>query len=160
MRLRDGGDPPLAGLVLVYPVVHTELPTLASAIQDQLVDLPTVFRFPTEVVTSLVENFLGGSLNDASPHAFAALGNLKGLPPALVLVSEYDDLRSSGEAFAEQLRQAGVEVELLCEEGVPHGHLNLPRLAGTTHSLTCISSWLSSQSATRFPSRLTETSPR
>jgi acetyl esterase len=147
MRLRDDGAAAPTGLVLVYPLVHPELPPFATPVEEQLAQIPAVLRFPQPLVNLLVENFLGGPVQEAEAYAFAALGKLEGLPPTLLLVSEYDDLRSSGEAFAEGLRGAGVAVELVCERGVPHGHLNLPRLNGTRNSLTRICSWLRSRSS-------------
>ena len=147
LRLRDDGAAAPAGLVLVYPLVHPELPPFATSMEVQLSQLPAVLRFPPSILTPLVENFLGGPVHDAEAYAFAGLGKLEGLPPTLVLVSEYDDLRSSGETFAEGLRAAGVDVDFVCEAGVPHGHLNLPRLDGARTSLKHISSWVRSRSS-------------
>ena len=50
------------------------------------------------------------------------------------------DLRPSGEWFAETLEAAGVDVQLVVEAGVPHGHLDWPGLAGTTRSLEVLAS--------------------
>jgi len=147
LRLRDEAAVAPAGLVLAYPLVHPELPPFATPAEDLLAQLPPVLRFPPPLVTLLVENFLGGPVQDADPYAFAGLGKLEGLPPTLLVVSEYDDLRSSGEAYGEGLRGAGVDVELVCEAEVPHGHLNLPRLNGARNSLTHMGAWLRARSS-------------
>ncbi|KAF4981609.1 hypothetical protein FZEAL_2621 [Fusarium zealandicum] len=46
--------------------------------------------------------------------------SLKELPPALVLVAGFDVLRDEGIAYAERLKEEGVETELHTYKGVPH----------------------------------------
>ncbi|KAF5008831.1 hypothetical protein FDECE_4910 [Fusarium decemcellulare] len=52
--------------------------------------------------------------------------SLKGLPPALVLVAGYDTLRDEGIAYAERLKEEGVETGLHTYQGVPHCFPMLP----------------------------------
>ena len=51
---------------------------------------------------------------------------LDGLCPVVLLNAEYDDLRSSSEAFAAQLAVAGVDVRQVLFRGLLHGFLNMP----------------------------------
>ena len=51
---------------------------------------------------------------------------LAALPPTVVVNADLDDLRASGEQFAEQLRQAGVPVIEHVQPGTVHGYLNRP----------------------------------
>ena len=51
--------------------------------------------------------------------------NLCDLPPTLVLVAGYDPLRDEGIAYAERLKEAGVEVELLEYPGMFHPFMSL-----------------------------------
>lgn len=60
------------------------------------------------------------------PHISPALCSpekLKGLPPAAVLVAEYDSLRAEGEHYADLLRQADVPVTCRCICGIGHGFI-------------------------------------
>lgn len=66
----------------------------------------------------------------ASPLS-ATLDQLKGLPPALVMVDENDILRDEGEQYARKLIQAGVEVTPLRVLATHHDYAMLNALADT-----------------------------
>lgn len=73
----------------------------------------------------------GSSATDAYRTEPLVVGELPAdrlrlLPATVIINAEADDLRASGEEFAEQLRAAGVSVVSDFEPGTVHGYLNRP----------------------------------
>jgi acetyl esterase len=62
--------------------------------------------------------------------------DLSGMPPALVHTAEYDPLRDEGQAYAERLREAGVDVTHTCHAGMIHHFYCLGR--AIPHARTAI----------------------
>ena len=129
-QLQDAGEPVPAGLVLVYPAVHPNGPEASAE-----VDLASPHG-------QLALNFAGSDEALRDPHAFAALGRVDGFPRTLVVVCEKDDLRPSGEAFARQLADAGIDVELHLESGAGHGHINEPSDPTALPTVAAVAEWI------------------
>ncbi|MDO7905621.1 alpha/beta hydrolase [Paenibacillus sp. JX-17] len=75
----------------------------------------------------------------------ASLEQLKDLPPALVITGEADVLRDEGEAYADKLREAGVDVMAVRFRGIIHDFVMLHALADThaaKGAITLATSWL------------------
>jgi acetyl esterase len=145
LRLRDEGGPAPASVLLICPCVHAVLPPASPELASKLSGMPPAVTSPPELRRLLVENYLGGPLESATPYAMAALGELSGLTPTLIVTCEFDGLRASGEAYAQALAAAGVAVEAICEPGVGHGHLNMPWLDASEHSLAAMARWIGQQ---------------
>lgn len=122
LRLADEGHAPWQ-LLLVYPVLHGNLPALPAELTETLATVPPALLFPPDARDAIDRTYLGG--RPATPYAYAGLAeDLSVLPPTYVENAEFDILRASGERFVEQLAAAGVDVESRLRRGVPHGHLD------------------------------------
>jgi len=125
LRLRDEDGWQPASLVAIYPVLHPELPVPSAEVAEALDEVPPVLRFTPEATAGINANYLGGPASLADGYSFPALADVTGLCPTLLVVAEYDDLRTTGEAFGDQLEAAGVDVRRVLAESVLHGFLNL-----------------------------------
>ncbi|CAI9394304.1 alpha/beta hydrolase fold domain-containing protein [Microbacterium sp. T2.11-28] len=125
-----GGTGTLPALVaLAYPTLHAVQPAPDAELRAALDADPEADRFGPEVVRGMYENLLGAPVDTADVYAVPGLATpaqLTGFPPVLMVNSDADELRVSGEAFAATLRAAGADVEVVREPGTQHGHLNRP----------------------------------
>jgi acetyl esterase len=123
------GGPRLAAQLLIYPA--TDLAGNYGAAAENA-------RYPSRqqnaegyFLTGDAMRFFAGHylprLKDsedprASPLRSADLG---GLPRAVITTAEFDPLRDEGEAYAEALKRAGVEVAYFREAGMVHGYFGM-----------------------------------
>lgn len=129
VALRDDGAALPSRVLLAYPVVHPTLPAFSHELAEKLRDVPAILDYspgPDRARNPMLEALLGGPAWWTTSHVMAGLADLEGFPPTVILNSEYDALRASGQRFAAQLAEAGVDVAVRNEPGVLHGHLNLP----------------------------------
>ncbi|WP_235215345.1 alpha/beta hydrolase [Phaeacidiphilus oryzae] len=121
LRGRDGGPRPADALLLAYPFAHFPNPAPDEALAAGMAGLP--LRLGPDRVEDMVRGYVGRT-TDLPPDALPGAAPLRGLPPTRILVSEYDDLRPSGELLGRQLAECDVPVASLLAEGMVHGHLN------------------------------------
>jgi acetyl esterase len=142
IQSRDLGETMPRSMVLAYPVMHEVLPPASAELQAKVAQLPAECRFTAQESRDLNLNYVGREELLTHPYAFPANADLHGLPPALIINCDLDDLRASGEAYAAALALAGVDVAVVREVGVRHGHLNDPTLAGSIRTVERIAAWL------------------
>lgn len=128
--LRDDEEALPRTLILIYPLVHSVIPPLSHELAAKVVEVPGPLNYgrpdsPSQN-GSPITAYLGGPAWLANGHSFAGQGDPSGFPRTLIVNSEYDALRASGQRFAAQLVEAGVDVTVRNEPGVLHGHLNFP----------------------------------
>lgn len=116
LRARDDDGPRLRAQVLVYPVI------------DARADTPSKEKFAEGYVITAAgldhfwDQYLSSPEDAEHPHATPSKADtLAGLPPALVLSTEYEVARDEGEAYGDQLSAAGVETHVVRFDGLVHG---------------------------------------
>ncbi len=123
LRARDTGIRRPDALLLAYPFAHFPNPALDDESAAKIRTLPSFLRHPPDKVEDMVRNYVGG-ISDLPADALPGAARLHGLPPAHLVLAEYDELRASGELLERQLREVGVPVRSYLARGMLHGHLN------------------------------------
>ena len=124
MLAKERGGPAIRFQLMAYPCLDARMsyPSIRENGEGRLLEAGTMRWF--------WDNYVGAADPEdplVSP-LYAPEDALAGLPPALVLTAEYDPLRDEGEAYAERLRQAGVDVVASRYDGVLHSLLSMAEL--------------------------------
>ena len=118
MALRRGG-PALVYQLLVYPVCDTHHHW------DSYRRNSEGYYLTTAAMAWFCQQYLGSEADREDYRASPVIGDqLAGLPPALVMTAGFDPLCDEAEAYAERMREAGVEVEYVCYENQIHGFVS------------------------------------
>jgi acetyl esterase len=114
---RDAGAPALAHQLLIYPVTDVDFER-GSYVANGAGE----YFLSTQGMQWFWKHYLGETPTDQAPLAVVLnQGDLSGLPPATVITAQYDPLRDEGDAYAQKLKAAGVEVDWACAPGMVHG---------------------------------------
>jgi acetyl esterase len=121
LMARDRGGPALKFQLLIYPVTDfTEHATQSER------DYGQGHFLEEEQMDWFADQYFATQADRHSPYASPSkASDVRGLPPAMVITGECDPLRDQGEAYAEQLRSAGVAVALKRYEGMIHPFVSL-----------------------------------
>jgi acetyl esterase len=116
LAARDAGQSLPRAQVLIYPALGgpADLPS-----RRECADAPLLSSRDLDAYHGL---YLGGVV--PSPYAMPLLADdLSGLPPALVIVAQWDPLRDDGVLYSERLNATGVNAVLYIGGGLVHGCL-------------------------------------
>ena len=119
-----------AALLLEYPTMH-RVQRPDAVISEATAGLGDRLRFAPDRIAQMYATHLGEFETAGLAAAELVAGEvaterLALLPPTVIVNAELDDLRASGEEFAEQLAVAGVQVIEYTQSGMTHGYLNRP----------------------------------
>ncbi len=120
---RDRGGPELRFQLLIYPVTDCRAghPSMQENAEGYLLTRAQMLWF--------IDHYLRSPEDANDPLCSPLLASsFDALPPALVVTAEFDPLRDEGEAYAEELRAAGVAVTLHRYDGMVHGFFQMSGL--------------------------------
>ena len=121
---KELSGPGIRGQILIYPTV------------DATLHLPSIDRYGKGYFLSkvkmqwFVNHYARSEKDKTNPYMSPYFQeDLIGLPPALVITAQYDPLVDEGAAYAQKLKNAGVNTKYIMYEGMIHGFINMPKLA-------------------------------
>lgn len=121
LMARDKGEISLAYQMLIYPVTNHSYAT------ESYTENADGYLLTKDSMVWFWDHYLRNEDDGKNPYASPLQAkDLSGLPPALVLTGEFDPLRDEGEAYAQRLKEAGVEVEAARYDGMIHGFFWMP----------------------------------
>lgn len=134
---RDNGGPKLSAQLLIYPVTNHDF------------DLPSFTQYAEGFPLTLTgmrwfwDHYLTSPEDAANPRAspFRA-ESLAGLPPALVVIPEYDLLRDDAMAYAGRLREAGVSTEIAHYDDMIHVFFTMNVVSRANEIIGEMGTWL------------------
>ncbi|MBK7529747.1 alpha/beta hydrolase [Piscinibacter sp.] len=117
LRAREARDPPIQGQLLFYPVTaHYDPPTPSYG------EFAEGYFLTRDTMRWFIDLYLGAAQSPVDAFPLLAT-DLRDLPPALVMTAECDPLRDEGRAYADRLRDAGVDCSHRCVSGMLHGFM-------------------------------------
>lgn len=146
---RDKGTHYLKAQALLYAKLtftNHELPgyardeTVFEICEEQKALLPGMLGIGSDEANDGDEKiYVQGRYDVREPYISPAFGEKSGLPPALILLAEYDGLRLEGEFYAVQLQRANVPVKVIRYNGICHGFFDrlgiLPQAEDAVHEI-------------------------
>jgi acetyl esterase len=115
LAARDRGGPNIAYQLLIYPVTDSTNDTPSHR------EMGTGYGLTQDGMVYFWELYVSEPADATNPLAAVLHADLHGLPPAMVITAEFDPLRDEGDAYAEKLKAAGVQVEHVAYPGQIHG---------------------------------------
>jgi acetyl esterase len=114
---RDQNGPEIAGQVLIYPV------TALGYDSPSYLEFEKGFGLDRDFMIWFGNYYIRNDEDKKDKYVAPLLADdLSNLPPALVITAEFDVLRDEGIAYEKRLKEAGIAVQSICEEGLVHGY--------------------------------------
>jgi acetyl esterase len=141
MMARDRGGPQIALQVLIYPITNHnfETPSYLRCAKGYMLTRDLMMWFWNHYLPK----------KDIADNPYVSplkAENLSNLPEALILTAQYDPLCDEGEAYAQRLLEAGVNVKLNRYDGMIHGFFRMvSRLDRAREALNEVSTTLKSK---------------
>jgi acetyl esterase len=118
LRLRDEGGPMPGFQVLICPALNYGFDTASYH------ELAEGFGLNRTEMMYYWDQYLADPADGSSLYASPLrAGDLRGLPPALIITAGFDPLHDEGEAYAARLARAGVPVRLTRYSAMNHGFI-------------------------------------
>lgn len=124
LAARDQAGPPIAGQLLLYPVIDDDFET------DSYRRFGSGHYNTAAAMRWYWQQYAPHGTGDPRLVPTRA-DSLAGLPPAVVITAELDPPCSSGDTYAQLLTEAGVAVRHRRYDGLFHGFLTIPALSVT-----------------------------
>jgi acetyl esterase len=118
-RARDAGGPALRFQLLVYPA--TDAACATGSYQEYGAD--GSFGLGRDQMVFCWAAYAPGNSPRSPDVSPLRAVDLSGMPPAFIVLAEYDALTDEGEDYADRMRAAGVDVEVKVWPGTVHGFI-------------------------------------
>jgi acetyl esterase len=129
---RDAG-PRLAAQLLIYPGTDMD----PDGPYQSRIDNAEGYFLTADDMLWFRNHYVGETADWADPRMSPLkAGDLSGLAPAVVVTGEFDPLRDEGEAYADALKAAGVEVDAQRYDGMIHGFFDMGPLSKAAQAAT------------------------
>ena len=126
LQARDAGAPTISLQVLLYPVTDVGAETQSYR------DLADGYMLTREGMRWFIAHYLGKPQDAENWRASPIRAtSFAGAAPALIITAGYDPLRDEGDAYAQKLRAAGVNVDQVSFGGMIHGFIPMGKLIET-----------------------------
>ena len=121
LMAKDRGGPSLVHQMLVNPMLDTNFDT------PSYIENAEGYFLTRKTMMWYWEQYLGHSGGTKDPYAAPLQAkDVSGLPPALLIVGEFDPLRDETEAYAARLAAAGVVTTCTRYDGGVHNFFSMP----------------------------------
>jgi len=117
-----GSGPNISLQVLIYPAIEADFTTSSYH------DFAEGFGLTAETMQWMWEQYWTESNPHDKKYVVLTENDLSGLPKTHMITAEYDVLRDEGEAFADKLKAAGVDITMKRYDGMLHGFIHFSAL--------------------------------